>query len=69
MGLLLIVSAGMFGALFTATFHLQDVEGLDPLATGVRVLPLTAARRSGSRSPRVPGCAALRWWPWPRWPP
>lgn len=42
MGLLLIVSAGMFGALFTATFHLQDVEGLDPLATGVRVLPLTA---------------------------
>ncbi len=48
MGLLLIVSAGMFGALFTATFQLQDVEGLDPLATGVRVLPLTALMVAGA---------------------
>ncbi|MFD9164680.1 MFS transporter, partial [Streptomyces sp. NPDC059558] len=67
MGLLLVVSAGMFGALFTATFHLQDVEGLDPLATGVRVLPLTAAmvvgapvagmalRRFGARRPARAG--------------
>lgn len=47
-GLLLIVSAGMFGALFTATFHLQDVEGLDPFATGVRVLPLTALMVAGA---------------------
>lgn len=47
-GLLLIVSAGMFGALFTATFQLQDVEGLDPLATGVRVLPLTALMVAGA---------------------
>lgn len=47
-GLLLLVSAGMFGALFTATFQLQDVEGLDPLATGVRVLPLTALMVAGA---------------------
>lgn len=48
LGLLLVVSGGMFGALFTATFHLQDVEGLDPLATGVRVLPLTALMVAGA---------------------
>ncbi|WTV71950.1 MFS transporter [Streptomyces sp. NBC_00029] len=60
MGLLLIVSAGMFGALFTATFHLQDVEGLDPLATGVRVLPLTALMVAGAP---VAGRALRRYGP------
>ncbi|MEU9035186.1 MFS transporter, partial [Streptomyces sp. NPDC048352] len=48
MALLLAVSAGMFGALFTATFLLQDVRGLGPLATGVRVLPLTALMVAGA---------------------
>ncbi|WP_405982351.1 MFS transporter [Streptomyces sp. NBC_00158] len=46
--LLLAVSAGMFGALFTATFLLQDVRGLSPLDTGIRVLPLTALMVAGA---------------------
>ncbi|MGE7389005.1 MFS transporter [Streptomyces sp. NPDC004126] len=46
--LLLAVSAGMSGALFTATFLLQDVRGLSPLATGIRVLPLTALMVAGA---------------------
>ena len=41
MAILLFTGAGMYGALFTATFYLQDVLRLDPLATGLRVLPLT----------------------------
>ncbi|MFE6840608.1 MFS transporter, partial [Streptomyces sp. NPDC057705] len=48
MALLLLVSAGMFGALFTATFQLQDVQGLDPLDTGLQVLPLTALMVAGA---------------------
>ncbi len=48
MALLLAVSAGMFGALFTATFLLQDVRGLDPLATGLLVLPLTGCMVVGA---------------------
>lgn len=48
MVLLLAVSAGMFGALFTATFRLQDGQGLDPFATGLRVLPLTALMVAGA---------------------
>lgn len=40
--ILLVTTAGLFGTLFRATFYLQDVLGLDPLATGLRVLPLTA---------------------------
>ncbi|MEV7545273.1 MFS transporter [Streptomyces sp. NPDC089915] len=48
MALLLAVSAGMFGALFTATFLLQDVRGLGPLETGLRVLPLTALMVAGA---------------------
>ncbi|MFB7918832.1 MFS transporter [Streptomyces sp. NPDC056061] len=42
MTLLLVTTGGMFGALFVATFLLQDVLRLDALATGLRVLPLTA---------------------------
>jgi predicted MFS family arabinose efflux permease len=40
-GLLLVTAGGLFGALFVATFCLQDVLGLDPLNAGLRVLPLT----------------------------
>ncbi|MFJ9340494.1 MFS transporter [Streptomyces sp. NPDC101733] len=58
MGLLLAVSAGMFGALFTATFLLQDVRGLGPLATAVRVLPLTALMVVGAP---VAGAALRRY--------
>ncbi|MEU8779952.1 MFS transporter [Streptomyces sp. NPDC048606] len=67
MGLLLLVSAGMFGALFVGTFFLQDVLRLDPLDCGVRVLPLTvlmvlgtpvagaALRRHGPRATAIGG--------------
>ncbi|MFF3014418.1 MFS transporter [Streptomyces sp. NPDC057939] len=56
MALLSAVSAGMFGALFTATFLLQDVRGLDPLETGLRVLPMTALMIAGA----PPAALALR---------
>ncbi|THA71561.1 MFS transporter [Streptomyces sp. A0958] len=41
MALLLVTSGAMFGALFVATFFLQEGLGLGPLTTGLRVLPLT----------------------------
>ncbi|WP_035865549.1 MFS transporter [Kitasatospora cheerisanensis] len=40
--LLLTSSAGLFGALFSTTFRLQDALRLGPLATALRMLPLTA---------------------------
>ncbi|MEU8461065.1 MFS transporter [Streptomyces sp. NPDC029003] len=48
LALLLAVSGGLFGALYTATFLLQDVRGLDPLGTGLRVLPMTALMVAGA---------------------
>ncbi|MEV7169624.1 hypothetical protein AB0O18_08005 [Streptomyces sp. NPDC093224] len=42
--LLPVVSAGMSGALFTATFLLPDVQGPDPTATALRVLPCGCCR-------------------------
>ncbi|MDT0447689.1 MFS transporter [Streptomyces hesseae] len=42
MTLLLVTSAGMFGALFVTTFFLQNVLGFGPFDCGLRVLPLTA---------------------------
>jgi predicted MFS family arabinose efflux permease len=33
---------GMFGAMFFMTFFFENVHGLSPVATGVRLLPLTA---------------------------
>ncbi|SCD38527.1 drug resistance transporter, EmrB/QacA subfamily [Streptomyces sp. ScaeMP-6W] len=62
MALLLVVSAGLFGSLFTATFHLQDTLGLDPLTTGLRVLPLTVLMVIGSP---LAGAALGRWGPRP----
>ncbi|MFE3773147.1 MFS transporter [Streptomyces sp. NPDC057579] len=71
MALLLAASAGLFGALFTATFALQDVLRLDPLTSGLRVLPLTvlmvlgaplagaALRRHGPRRSALAGTALL----------
>ncbi|MFJ6436182.1 MFS transporter [Streptomyces sp. NPDC091416] len=41
MAILLVTSGGMFGALFVATFVLQNALGLDPLTSGLRVLPMT----------------------------
>lgn len=71
MALLLVTSGGMFGALFVATFFLQQGLGLDPLTTGLRVLPLTVlmvlgapaaaagARRFGPRRTAVAGQAGV----------
>nr|WSW71273.1 MFS transporter [Streptomyces sp. NBC_00995] len=67
MTILLVTSGGMFGALFVSTFVLQDTLGLDPLTTGLRVIPLTllmvlgapvahrVLRRYGSRCAAVAG--------------
>lgn len=46
--LLLAVTSGVFGALFAATFVLQDRLGLDPLTTGLRLLPVTVVMVLGS---------------------
>ncbi|MFB7955990.1 MFS transporter [Streptomyces sp. NPDC056045] len=71
MAILLVIGAGLFGALFKATFYLQDTLRLDPLATGLRVLPLTALmvlgapaagaalRRYGARSTAIVGTALV----------
>ncbi|MFB8026524.1 MFS transporter [Streptomyces sp. NPDC056465] len=65
--LLLLTGGGMFGALFVSTFFFQDVQGLDPSASGLRGLPLTvfmvlgapaaatALRRYGPRRTAVLG--------------
>lgn len=60
MALLLAISGGMFGALFTVTFLLQDVRGLDPLATGLLVLPLTGCMVAGAP---LAGAALRRYGP------
>ncbi|NBE56996.1 MFS transporter, partial [Streptomyces boluensis] len=71
MGMLLLAGAGLFGALFTATFQLQHVLHVDPLEAGLRVLPLTvlmvigapvasaALRRYGARACAVTGTALV----------
>ncbi|OKJ68526.1 MFS transporter [Streptomyces sp. CB02460] len=48
MVLLLTTSGGLFGALFTVTFFLQQGLGLDPLTTGLRCLPLTLLMIAGA---------------------
>ncbi|WP_393063115.1 MFS transporter [Streptomyces sp. LN549] len=67
MAILLVTSGGLFGSLFVATFFLQNDLGLDPLASGLRVLPMTvlmvlgapvadaALRRYGARRAAIAG--------------
>ncbi|WP_344343407.1 MFS transporter, partial [Kitasatospora putterlickiae] len=43
LGVLLVASAALFGTLFLATYFLQDVLALDPLASALRALPLAVA--------------------------
>jgi hypothetical protein len=38
----------LFGAMFFMTFYLENVHGLDPIATGVHLLPMTAMLIIGS---------------------
>ncbi|MEU8663160.1 MFS transporter [Actinoplanes philippinensis] len=58
MSLLLVIAAGLFGALFVASLMLQEQQGLSALAGGVQVLPLTVAMVVGA--PLV-GLALRRW--------
>ncbi|MGW7411067.1 MFS transporter [Streptomyces sp. NPDC054863] len=69
--MLLVTGGALFGALFATTFYLQDVRGLDPLASGLRVMPMTvfmvlgaplaggALRRYGPRRTAVVGVALV----------
>jgi predicted MFS family arabinose efflux permease len=69
MTMLLLATGGLFGALFVATFLLQDVPKLSALDSGPRVLPLTlmavlgapaagaALRRHGARGTALVGTA------------
>ncbi|MER5323904.1 MFS transporter [Streptosporangium roseum] len=71
LGILVAASASLFGALFVGTYFLQDVLALDPLQSGLRVLPLAATmvlgapvsavllRRWGPRGTAVAGMALL----------
>ncbi|MFE9816077.1 MFS transporter [Streptomyces sp. NPDC005773] len=71
MAILLVTSGAMFGALFVSTFVLQNALGLDPLTTGLRVLPLTVMmvlgapaahamlRRYGARRAAITGQALV----------
>ena len=66
--LVLTLMFAMFGAMFFMTFYLENVHGLDPIATGVRLLPMTGMLIVGSPlsgqvitriGPRVPMCAGM----------
>ncbi|MFE3738353.1 MFS transporter [Streptomyces sp. NPDC059134] len=71
LGVLLCASAALFGTLFVATYFLQDVLAMDPLESGVRVLPLAVlmvlaapaaaalSRRWGPRGTAVPAMALI----------
>ncbi|MFE6866250.1 MFS transporter [Kitasatospora sp. NPDC057692] len=71
LGVLLAASAALSGTLFLATYLLQDVLGLDPLAGGLRALPLAVAmvaaapasaalaRRHGPRRTVVAGMSSI----------
>ena len=73
LGMLVAASAALNGALFVATFLLQDTLGLDPVHMALLSLPLAALMIVAA-----PGCAVLlhragpavpRWRRWPSWPP
>jgi predicted MFS family arabinose efflux permease len=40
--LVITLMFALFGAMFFMTFFMENVHGLDPVATGVRLLPMTA---------------------------
>lgn len=69
-GTVLVVTLmfALFGAMFFMTFFMENVHGLDPIATGVRLLPLTAMMMVGApiagqvitrTGPRVPMFAGM----------
>ncbi len=46
--LVILLMFALFGAMFFMTFYLENVHGLDPVAAGVRLLPMTAMLIVGS---------------------
>jgi EmrB/QacA subfamily drug resistance transporter len=68
-GLVVLLMFALFGAMFFMTFYLENVHGLDPVAAGVRLLPMTgmlivgaplsglAISKIGPRLPIVTGMA------------
>ncbi|MEU6084023.1 MFS transporter [Streptomyces sp. NPDC047108] len=71
LGVLVIASAVMFGALFIGTYYLQDVLGLDPLQSSLNALPgpvmmilgapvsAVLSRRQGHRLTAVSGMVLI----------
>ncbi|WP_380283030.1 MFS transporter [Kitasatospora purpeofusca] len=71
LGVLLAASTALFGTLFLATYFLQEVLALDPLASALRALPLAVAmvaaapasaaltRRHGPRRTVVAGMSSI----------
>ncbi|MEK9518446.1 MFS transporter [Streptomyces venezuelae] len=71
LAVLLAASAALFGSLFVVTYFLQDVQGLDPLGSALRMLPLAGLmvlgaplcpplqRRFGPRRTATGGAALL----------
>jgi EmrB/QacA subfamily drug resistance transporter len=66
--LVMTLMFAMFGAMFFMTFFMENVHGLDPVATGVRLLPMTGMMIVGSPisgrvitriGPRVPLVAGM----------
>jgi EmrB/QacA subfamily drug resistance transporter len=66
--LTMMLMFSLFGAMFFMTFFMENVHGLDPVATGVRLLPMTAMLIVGAPlaglvitriGPRVPMVAGM----------
>ncbi len=66
--LVIMLMFAMFGAMFFMTFYLENVHGLDPIAAGVHLLPMTAmlivgspiaAAVIGKLGPRIPLVAGM----------
>jgi EmrB/QacA subfamily drug resistance transporter len=66
--LVVLLMFAMFGAMFFMTFYLENVHGLDPIAAGVHLLPMTAMLIVGSPlagalisklGPRIPLVAGM----------
>src|SRR5262249_29505841 len=66
--LVLTLMFAMFGAMFFMTFFMENVHGLSPVATGVRLLPMTGMMIVGAPlagqvitriGPRVPMVAGM----------
>jgi EmrB/QacA subfamily drug resistance transporter len=66
--LVITLMFAMFGAMFFMTFFMENVHGLDPIATGVRLLPMTGMLIVGAPlagqvitriGPRIPMVAGM----------